>query len=426
MRYSNIITMIFGILLLSTFGFALSVSLSFSDSSMGVGDSTTLTATVSGTDTGVTAELSGTGITSEALTTSPVAVSGISTQSLGSISDTTTTSWIIQGNAVGTYSLLVTISGDSASTTGTTTLVVNNPANIILDDYSCNSGDSNLSSGNTYTVSYTLRNSGEESATITSTPTLTYFSVYSRSNADTSNQTTITGGETKSIAFTFTPSFGTTTRTGAISLALTGANDPDDISCGSVTLYVAPSTGGTTGTNDDGDTDGGVVSDDEDEEEEDDGVVTTTTTTKTITTDKFTLVLPENVSAGETKELKIIDLNGLPLKDVNIQITDPKGEITYNLTDANGLLDYEFLYDGNYAIKVYYGGKTYNYTITVKPITAGTEDTNVGTTGTTEGKSTWWIWVIVVVGIIAVIVVADLLHTYYGNKPKKGGLARLK
>ncbi|PIU02554.1 MAG: hypothetical protein COT55_02895, partial [Candidatus Diapherotrites archaeon CG09_land_8_20_14_0_10_32_12] len=100
--------------------------------------------------------------------------------------------------------------------------------------------------------------------------------------------------------------------------------------------------------------------------EEEDGVVTTTSKTKTITTDQFKLDLPENVVAGELRELKITDLNGLPLKDVNIQITDPKGEITYNLTDVNGQLDYEFLYDGNYAIKVYYGGKAYNYTVIVK------------------------------------------------------------
>lgn len=424
--YSKIFSLIFGILLLSTFGFALSVSLSFTDSSIGVGSSTTLTATINGSDSGVTAELSGTGISNESLTTSPVASDGVSTQYPGTISDTTTTSWIIQGNAAGTYSLLVTVSGDESSTTGNTTLIVTNPANVILDDYSCNSDDSNLSSGDSYTVSYTLRNSGEESATITSTPTLTYFSVGSRSNIDTSNQTTLTAGETKSLAFVFTPSFGTTTRTGVISVALTGANDPDDISCGNVTLYVVPVTdsGGTTNY---GIADEEVADEEVSSDDEEDGVVTTSKT-KTITTDQFKLDLPENVVAGELRELKITDLNGLPLKDVNIQITDPKGEITYNLTDVNGQLDYEFLYDGNYAIKVYYGGKAYNYTVIVKPTTAGTEDTNdTGTTGgTTEGKSTWWIWVVVVIGVIAIIVITDLLYTYFGNKPKKGGLSRLK
>ncbi|PIU02555.1 MAG: hypothetical protein COT55_02900, partial [Candidatus Diapherotrites archaeon CG09_land_8_20_14_0_10_32_12] len=143
--YSKIFSLIFGILLLSTFGFALSVSLSFTDSSIGVGSSTTLTATINGSDSGVTAELSGTGISNESLKTSPVVSDGVSTQYPGTISDTTTTSWIIQGNAAGTYSLLVTVSGDESSTTGNTTLIVTNPANVILDDYSCNSDDSNLS-----------------------------------------------------------------------------------------------------------------------------------------------------------------------------------------------------------------------------------------------------------------------------------------
>lgn len=230
MKFLRFFSIIFAVLLASSFVFAgLSATLSLSDSSIAEGESTTLTVTISGSDSSVTAELSGDGILDGKLTTSPAAVAGISTQAVGSVSATTSKSWIIQGVTAGTYLLAVSVSGTESSTTGSTTLTVNTPANVVLQSSSCDS-DNNLEDNEVFTVSYVLRNTGETSATILGTLSGDDSFSVSRSGTDasTSNEVTMSSGQTKTVVYSFTANAIASEQEGDIEIVLTGANNPDD------------------------------------------------------------------------------------------------------------------------------------------------------------------------------------------------------
>jgi len=250
----KIFTLIFAALLCSSFAFAaLSVTLSLSDSSIAEGDSATLTATISGSDSSVTAELSSAGMLDNSLTTSPAASGGISTQVVGTVSNTTSKSWVIQGNASGTYTLLVTVSGSSSSTTGSTTLTVNTPANVTLQDYDCD-GDINLEDGDTYNISYILRNTGETSATVVGEPSHAgcEFDV-SVTGATSEYEVSLASGQTKTVVYQFTADASSSDSECDIEIVLTGANDPEDVGCEGITIA---GTGSGDGDGD-GDGDGG-------------------------------------------------------------------------------------------------------------------------------------------------------------------------
>jgi len=122
------------------------------------------------------------------------------------------------------------------------------------------------------------------------------------------------------------------------------------------------------------------------------------------------------------------DENGSALADFNgdfkLYLFGPDGNFVDSY-DVNGLADYNFQYEGNYAIKVYYGGKEYSYNLTVVKSEASADSSADGTGAEgTAKKSTWWIWAIVVIGVIAVILIADVLHTLWTERPKKQGLSR--
>lgn len=235
----KLFTFIFSFLLLTSFGFsALTVSLSLSDSSIAETQSTTLTATITGSDTGVVATLTGSGITDGSLTPSPAAVEGVSTQAIGTVTTSTSTSWIIQGNTAGSYSLSVTATGAEFSNSGSTTLTVTTPANVILQSSDCDS-DVALVDDEEFEASFVVRNTGGTDATISGASTYSgcSFSIARTGTlSSSSNSISLSAGQTKTIIYDFTANASSSEQTCDIDLALTGENNPADFSCDGITI----------------------------------------------------------------------------------------------------------------------------------------------------------------------------------------------
>jgi len=273
MDYTKLFSIVFCFVFLLGFSSAaLSVTLSLSSSSIAEGESTTLTANISGSDSGVSASLSGDAILSGDLIVSPAAVAGVSTQAVGTVTTTTSKSWVVQGNSSGTYTLLVTINGATYSTTGTTNLTVNTPANLELITSSCDS-DTSLSDNEAYTLNYTIRNTGGTSASVLNTGsyTSTHFSSITApalsSFTAPSGTIAIDSGETKTVSWTFVADQSTSARTGTISIALDGTSFDETVSCGSYSIPASTTT--VTPTED---TTGGGGGDSTTEDSEDSGV----------------------------------------------------------------------------------------------------------------------------------------------------------
>jgi len=421
---------IFSIILLSmmclSFGFsALSVTLSLSDSGIAEGDSTTLTATISGSDSGVSAELSSDGMLNGYLTTSPAAIAGVSTQAVGTVSSTTSKSWIIQGVSAGTYDLLVTVSGASSSTTGSTTLTVDSPANVSLQSSTCDS-DSDLSDGKIFSVSYTLRNTGGVSATILNDAT------YSTTNFPTVIAPALTNyyidvgaGQTKTVSWSFVADSGTSERTGDVVIDLTGANLSETITCSDYTI--AATTSGNTPSG------GGGGS----------------------STAKYEFIAEQSgktqVNYYTGKELTIRlkeqdSINIVPSVDVNV--TYPDGTIETIKTTESGTIVFTPKDVGSYTFTYKSGTKTYTKTITVlaasvdekttdnttpleekKVDTSKTEDNTVVKDTVDDTKTTddvtntdlpmteqgmpWWGMALIILGAVVVIIIISYFVNYH-------------
>ncbi len=251
MKTIKLLAFLFSFIFLASFGFsALTVSLSLSDSSIAESQSTTLTATISGSDTSVIATLTGDGITAGSLSTSPAAVAGVSTQAVGIVTTSTSKSWVIQGNTAGSYSLSVNVSGAESSNSGSTTLTVNTPANVVLQSSECDS-DTDLADDEVFEASFVVRNTGGISATISGSPSYSgcSFSIARTGTlSSSSNSISISAGQTKTIIYDFTANAQSTESSCDIDLSLTGENNPDDFSCDGITIdAVVDSPGGGGG-----------------------------------------------------------------------------------------------------------------------------------------------------------------------------------
>lgn len=127
------------------------------------GNSTTLTASVQA----VGGSVSGVSLTLGALPT------GLSTtdslvQSVGSLSSgqSSSKSWTITGDSSGSYTLTVTASGTGvSSSTSSVSLIVNEPAFIEVQNFSCT--PTSLNVGSNVTISFNLKNTGGEATSVT-------------------------------------------------------------------------------------------------------------------------------------------------------------------------------------------------------------------------------------------------------------------
>jgi len=438
---TKLFTLVLAALLLSSFAFAaLSVTLSLSDSSIAEGDSTTLTATISGSDSSVTAELSTDGFLDNSLTTSPAAIDGVSTQVVGTVSNTTSKSWVIQGNAYGIYALLVTVSGDSSSTTGSTTLIVNTPANITLQDSECDS-DVNLEGGDTYSISYILRNTGETSTTIVGEPIHTGCSFdISTTGATSEYEVSLASGQTKTVVYQFTADASSNDSECDIEIVLTGANNPEDFTCEGLTIAGTGSGDGDGDGDGDGGSGGGgssmptlstttpletTLEKDEKEEFSFKGAThsvtinvidfTNKTATITIASTPSTYTLAEGEFAKKdldgdgTYDVKVTLEQVISASSVKLSLLQISEAIATGPTDEENVLDETD--DGTGETSAGEAGKDGSEG-------AGTTDT--GKTGTTDekeetAKNNNWLYVLIVVIIVLLAVFAYSL----ANKPKQ-------
>lgn len=418
---------LFSFLLLG-FGFsALSVTLSLSDSGIAEGDTATLTANISGSDTSVTAELSSDGILDGYLTTSPTAIAGVSTQAVGTVSSTTSKSWVIQGVSSGTYTLLVTVSGASSSTTGSTTLTVDSPANVTLVDYTCDS-DATLSDGEIYSVSYTLENTGGVSASILNDATYSAHFSSVTVPALSSYYITVGAGQTKTVSWSFAADQSTTERTGSISIDLTGGNLSDNVTCGTYTIAAsttAPAGGGGGGSS----------------------------------TAKYEFIAEQggktqvNYYTGAQLVIRLKEQDSISIvPSVDVNVTYPDGSVKTITTTDSGTIEFTPTEPGDYTFSYKSGTKTYTKTITVlaasvdktttdnktpldtKTIdnTTKTNETNDvvsdETNNTTNPLSTdvapldeqgmpWWgIALIILGGVVVIIIISYLVNYHPHNK----------
>src|SRR3989338_1176650 len=161
---NKLLAVLGALLLLAGTALAASISLTVSSlSSITQGETATLTASVHA----VGGEVSSVSLSLGALPTG-LSTSDSLVQSAGTLSSgqSTSKSWTITGDSSGTYTLSVTATGTSVSSASSTaSLVVNEPAFIDVQSFSCSETSVNLNQN--FTITFSMKNTGGQSATAT-------------------------------------------------------------------------------------------------------------------------------------------------------------------------------------------------------------------------------------------------------------------
>jgi hypothetical protein len=410
----------------------LSMTTSLSESTISEGESTSLTVTLSGSDTSVIATLTNASI-GDALTVDPwQGTSGEATQSFGSVSSSTSQTFTITGNTAGTYELSVTAQGAGASAgPNNVTLTVSTPALVATSNDSCDPASaSTITGGSTITVDYTISNTGGSSTSIGSSLSLSNASVSSGPNGTSSSYSTTlnASSQTNHTWVLEAAAQGTTDKTVTITPGVTaGSNDPSDPSACTYTITGSgdsgddsSSTGGGGGgggggaatTTDDSDDDSADTEDDTTSDDDSETNDNSVSDSDDLGTDQQV----EEYILGEESKVLMQDGEGNRLINTEVFVIMPDGTEKAFTTDSEGYILASFNQEGEYSVSATLENGT---VIEKKFNVVSADETPSG--GIIKDYS----WYYIIGGAVLLILIIIIALSFRKSKPKEQGLNEL-